>query len=153
MMLHPTIATTRTIHPHRLFALHSPRSANPRSLLTVVFSIPSSGDVRYANVFPQTSSCLLQGEMAKFNTSFQTQLSFNFCATRASCRKSVLMLESCTSRLREIDLDLMPASFSFESNNSHELSQYVLEDLLSFPIGSHLIVCIRVGATGNPTEL
>ena len=91
--------------------------------------------------------------MAKFNASFQTQLSFNFCATRASRRKSVLMLESCTSRLCEIDLDLMPASFSLESNNSHELSQYVLEDLLFCPIGSCLIVCIRVGATGNPTEL
>jgi hypothetical protein len=51
--------------------------------------------------------------MAKFDASFQEQLSFNFCATRASRKKLGLMLESRTSRLREIDLDLTaPASFS-----------------------------------------
>ncbi len=92
-------------------------------------------------------------EMAKIDASFQKQLLFNFCATRASCKKSVLMLESHASHLREINLDLMPALFSLESSNRHKLSQYVLEDLLSCPVGSHLIVCIRVGATGNPTKL
>ena len=89
----------------------------------------------------------------KFDTSFQKQLSFNFCATRASRKKLVLMLESCASRLREIGLDLTPALFSLESSDCHELSRYVLEDLLSCPVGSHLIVCIRVSATGNPTKL
>jgi hypothetical protein len=64
------------------------------------------------------------------------------------------MLESRTSRLREINLDLTaPALFSLESSDRHKLSQYVLEDLLSCPVGSCLIVCIRVGAGGNPTEL
>ena len=92
-------------------------------------------------------------EMAKFDASFQKQLLFNFCATCASCKKSALMLESHASRLREIDLDLTPASFSLETSKCHKLSQYVLEDLLSCPGGSCLIVCIWVGATGNPTKL
>lgn len=92
-------------------------------------------------------------EMAKFDASFQKQLLFNFCAMHASCKKLALMLDSHASCLREIDLDLTPASFSLESSDHHELSRYVLEDLLSCLIGSHLIVCIWVGATGNPTEL
>ena len=91
--------------------------------------------------------------MAKFNASYQKQLLFNFCAMSASCKKSALMLDSRASRLREIDLDLTPALFSLESSNHHKLSLYVLEDLLSCPIGSRLIVCIWVGATGNPTKL
>ena len=61
--------------------------------------------------------------MAKFNASFQKQLSLNFCAMRASCKKSMLMLESRASRLREIDLDLTaPALFSLKSSDRHELS-------------------------------
>jgi hypothetical protein len=47
----------------------------------------------------------------------------------------------------------MPALFSLESSDCHKLSRYVLEDLLSCPVGSRLIVCMRVGATRNPTEL
>jgi hypothetical protein len=91
--------------------------------------------------------------MANFDTSFQKQLLFNFCAMRASQKKSTLMLESCASCLCEINLDLTPALFLLESSNCHKLSQYVLEDLLSCLVGSQLIVCIWVGAMGNPTEL
>ena len=91
--------------------------------------------------------------MAKFNASYQKQLLFNFCATRASCKKSALMLDSRASHLRVINLDLTPASFSLESSDHHKLSRHVSEDLLSCPIGSCLIVCIWVGTTGNPTEL
>ena len=92
--------------------------------------------------------------MNEFGASFQKQLSFNFCARRASRKKWALILESCASRLCEINLDLTaPASFSLKSSDRHELSRYVLEDLLSCPVGSCLIVCIRVGATGNPTKL
>ncbi len=92
-------------------------------------------------------------EMEKFDASFQMQLSFNFFATRVSCKKSMLMLESRASSLCEINLVLTPALFSLESSDHHELSGYVLEGLLSCPVGSQLIVCIRVGATWNPTEL
>ena len=91
--------------------------------------------------------------MAKFDASFQKQLFFNFCAMHASCKKLALMLDSRASHLREINLDLTPASFSLESSDHHKLSRYVLEDLLYCPIGSRLIVCIWVGTTGNPTEL
>ena len=83
-------------------------------------------------------------EMAKFDASFQKQLLFNFGATRASCKKSALMLESRVSRLCEIDLDLTPASFSLESSERHKLSGYVLEDLLSCLVGSCLIVCTHL---------
>ena len=36
--------------------------------------------------------------------------------------------------------------------NRHELSRYVLEDLLSCKVGCHFIACIRVSASGTPTE-
>ncbi len=63
------------------------------------------------------------------------------------------MEEACASCLCEVDLDVIPSSFSWTATDRHELSRYVLEDLLSCPVGCRLIVCIRAGATGNPTEV
>ncbi len=62
------------------------------------------------------------------------------------------MQEARASCLCEVDLNVTPTLFSRDSTDHHELSRYVLEDLLTCPVGCRLIVCIRAGATGNPTE-
>jgi hypothetical protein len=72
---------------------------------------------------------------------------------RATQKKTALMQDARASRLREIDLDVTPTLFSLATTDCHELSQYILEDLLSHQIGCPFIVCIRVSATGNPTEV
>lgn len=92
-------------------------------------------------------------DMLRFDANFQKQLSFNFCATRATRKKTALMQDSRASRLRDIDLDVAPASFSLATTDRHELSRYILEDLLSRQVGCRLIVCIRASTTGNPTEI
>jgi len=92
-------------------------------------------------------------DMLQFDANFQKQLSFNFCATRATRKKTALMQDSRASRLRDIDLDVAPASFSLATTDRHELSRYILEDLLSRQVGCRLIVCIRASTTGNPTEI
>ncbi len=62
------------------------------------------------------------------------------------------MDDAWSSRLRDIDLDITPSSFSWDTMDRHELSQYVLDDLLSCPVGCWIIMCIRSGAQGNPTK-
>jgi hypothetical protein len=91
-------------------------------------------------------------EMVQFDANYQKQLSFNFCATRATRKKAAAMQDARASRLRDIDLNVTPTSFSLATTDRHELSQYILEDLLSHQVGCRFIVCIRVSATGNPTE-
>jgi hypothetical protein len=90
--------------------------------------------------------------MVQFDTNFKKQLLFNFSAIRATRKKSASMYEGCASCLREVDLDIAPTTFSREATDCHKLSQYVLEDLLSCPVGCHVITCIRAGANGNLTE-
>ena len=53
------------------------------------------------------------------------------------------------SRLRDVDLDITPLSFSRDMTDRHELSRYVLEDLLSCPVGFCIIICVRSGEHGN----
>jgi hypothetical protein len=93
-----------------------------------------------------------EDEMVQFDANYQKQLSFNFCATRATRKKAAAMQDACARRLRNIDLNVTPTSFSLATTNCHELSQYILEDLLSHQVGCRFIVCIRVSAAGNPTE-
>ncbi len=88
-----------------------------------------------------------------FDTNYQKQLLFNFCATRASKKKSALINEACASRLCDIDLNIIPTTFSHDTTDWHELSQYVLEDVLTCPVGCCLSVCICAGANGNPDVL
>ncbi len=90
--------------------------------------------------------------MVRFNSNFQKQLLFNFSAIHATRKKSASMYEGHASRLREVDLDVAPTTFSREVTDCHELSRYVLEDLLPCPVGCRVIACIRVGDDRNPAE-
>ncbi len=90
--------------------------------------------------------------MMQFNSNFQKQLLFNYSAMRVTQKKSALMHEDPASHLREKDLKITPTSFSREATNCHELSQYVLKDLLSCLVGYCVITCIWEGANGNLTE-
>ena len=72
-----------------------------------------------------------EDEMVQFDVNYQKQLSFNFCATRATRKKAAAMQDARASHLRELDLDVTPTSFSSATTDRHELSRYVLEDLLS----------------------
>ena len=47
--------------PTLIVRITQPKKHESNITLDSIFSIPSSGDVRYANVFPQTSSYLLRG--------------------------------------------------------------------------------------------
>jgi hypothetical protein len=104
---------------------------------------------RFTRGHPQVYS---DKEILQFDASFQKQLSFNFSATRATWKKSELMQEVRASRLCDVDLDITPTSFSRDSTDRHELSRYVLKDVLSCPISCRIIVCICYGAKGDPTE-
>jgi hypothetical protein len=88
----------------------------------------------------------------RFDADYQKQLSFDFCATRASKKKSALINEACVSCLRNINLDIIPTTFSRDTSDRHKLSHYILEDVLTCPIGCCLIVCICAGANRNPTK-
>ena len=77
---------------------------------------------------------------------------FNFSAARATRKKLAAMINARASCLRDIDLDVAPITFSRDTTDRHELSRYVFEDLLSCPVGSRIIMCIRSGVEGDPTE-
>ena len=62
------------------------------------------------------------------------------------------MINARASRLRDIDLDVAPTSFLRDTTDCHGLSRYIFEDLLSCPVGSRIIVCIRSGVEGDPTK-
>ncbi len=62
------------------------------------------------------------------------------------------MNEACARRLHDINLDIIPTTISHDTTDWHELSRYVLEDVLTCPVGCCLIVCICVGANRNPTK-
>ena len=85
-------------------------------------------------------------EIARFDTEYQKQLSFNFSTTRASRKKSSTMLDARSSRHRDIDLDIAPSLFLHDTMDRLELSQYILEDLLNCKVDCGIIVCIRSGA-------
>ncbi len=50
-------------------------------------------------------------EMRWFDMDFQKQLTFNFCATRATKKKAATINEAQASCLRDVYLDVLPASF------------------------------------------
>jgi len=104
---------------------------------------------RFCRGHPQVYST---ADIVTFDTNYQRQLSFYFSATRASRKKSAVMDNPRASRLRDVDLGITPLSFSRDTTDRRELSRYVLEDLLSCPVGCCIIVCVRSGAHGNPTE-
>jgi len=91
-------------------------------------------------------------DVSRFDTNYQKQLLFNFSAARATRKKSAATINARASRLRDIDLDVAPITFSRDTTDRHELSRYVFEDLLSCPVGSRIVVCIRSGVEGDPTE-
>jgi hypothetical protein len=66
---------------------------------------------------------------------FHKQLTFNFCATRATKKKAATINKAQASRLRDVDLDVSPALFSLKTMDCHELSCYVLEDVLGCSVG------------------
>ncbi len=90
--------------------------------------------------------------MVWFDSNFQKQLLFNFSATHATWKKSASMYEGHASRLREVDLNIAPTTFSHEVTDCHELSWYILEDLLPCPVGCCVIACIRAGDNRNLAE-
>jgi hypothetical protein len=50
-------------------------------------------------------------------------------------------------RLREMDLDVLPeSSITQLPTKRHELSRYILEDVLDCPVGSRFLVCISTDA-------
>jgi hypothetical protein len=91
-------------------------------------------------------------DIQQFDANYQKQLSFNFCAVPASKKKSALINEALASCLCNIDLNVTPTTFSRDTTNRHKLSRYVLEDVLTCPVGCCLIVCIHEGANGSPTK-
>jgi hypothetical protein len=111
---------------------------------------PLTFDVKlFSRGHPQVFS---SDEIARFDTEYQKQLSFNFSATRASRKKSATMLDAPSSRHRDVDLDIAPSLFSRDTTDRLELSQYILEDLLNCKVDCRIIVCIRSGAKGDETE-
>jgi hypothetical protein len=82
-------------------------------------------------------------EIDAFDNNFRKQMHFNFLATRMLQK----LLESATatwaSRLCDMDLDVLPKDdTSILPTKWHELSHYILEDILDCPVGSWFIVCI-----------
>jgi hypothetical protein len=88
----------------------------------------------------------------RFDADYQKQLLFNFCATRATKKKSVLINKARAMRLCDIDLNVTPKTFSRDTTDRHKLSRCVLEGVLTYSIGCRSIVCIRAGADRNPTK-
>jgi hypothetical protein len=62
-------------------------------------------------------------DIQQFDADYQKQLSFSFCATRASKKKSTLINEACTSSLHDINLNITPTTFSRDTIDWHELSR------------------------------
>jgi hypothetical protein len=79
-------------------------------------------------------------DMKHFNAAFQKQLNFNFAATWATRKKNGEDVWS--SHLHDIDLNSVP-DFLRDTTNRHELSRYVLKDILACTIDTPFILCIR----------
>jgi hypothetical protein len=103
-------------------------------------------------VHPQVYS---EEQMGQFDVDFQKQLTFNFCATHATRMKAATINEAWASHLRNVDLDVMPVLFSLKTTDRHNLSCFVLEDVLGCSVGCRLLNCIRANANAdaNPTEV
>jgi len=100
----------------------------PRLFSTVIFLLISAHQLSIRTC--SSADMVLFTPRTKWSN-LMKQLSFNFCATRATRKKAAAMQDARASRLCELDLDVTPASFSSATTDRHELSRYVLEDLLS----------------------
>jgi hypothetical protein len=81
--------------------------------------------------------------MSIFDDQFRKQLHFNFSATRNSAKQRESRESTRASWLREIDLDVeLPPSQQLLSTKWHEMSRYILEDILDCPVNSCLMVCV-----------
>jgi hypothetical protein len=76
-----------------------------------------------------------QEEMHQFDANFQKQLAFNLCATCATRKKSATINKAWASRLHNVDFDELPTLFSLYTMDCHELSAYVLEEVLGCQVG------------------
>ncbi len=83
-------------------------------------------------------------EMDHFDANYQKQLHFN-CSKTHNTRKQTTKA-TCASRLCNVDLDIPPepSVSGILSSKQHELSRYVLEDILDCPVQSRCIVCIAI---------
>jgi hypothetical protein len=83
-------------------------------------------------------------EMDCFDANYQKQLHFNFSEMQNTRKQTTEATR--VSRLRKIDLDTSPepSVSGVPSSKQHELSWYVLEDILDFPVQSCFIVCIAL---------
>ncbi len=82
-------------------------------------------------------------DMSTFDDQFRKQLYFNFSATRNSAKQRESRESTRASWLREIDLDVeLPSSQQLLSTKRHEMSRYILEDILDCPVNSRFIVCV-----------
>ncbi len=98
---------------HRM--THKPKTCNSKVILDssyYAFLHPLMFDTKwFSRGHPQVYS---EEEMLWFNVDFQKQLTFNFCATRATRKKAVTINEAQASCMRDVDLDVTPALFSLE---------------------------------------
>jgi hypothetical protein len=101
---------------------------------------------QFAREHPQVYS---NEEMQRFDSDFQKQLAFNFCAMCATRKKAVAMNKTRGSCLHDADLDITPASFTLKTTDCTKLYHYVLENVLGCPVGCRLIVCIRADLDAN----
>jgi hypothetical protein len=60
-------------------------------------------------------------DMKRFDTDFQNQLKFNICETRDPRKKFASLHKDRASRLRDVDLDIMPTSFACDTTDHHTL--------------------------------
>jgi hypothetical protein len=87
---------------------------------------------QFSQGHPQVYS---EEEMHQFDVDFQKQLTFNFCALHATKKKAATINKAWANRLQDVHLDVSPALFSLETMDHHELSCYVLEEVLGCPVG------------------
>ena len=87
-----------------------------------------------------------KSEIDRFDSDFKRQLHFNFAATRNTQKQRQSQEATRASRLRDIDLDLIPHDLTTLSSKRSDLSRYILEDMLDCPPGSRFIVCIATDA-------
>jgi hypothetical protein len=86
--------------------------------------------------------------MSTFDDQFRKQLHCNFSATRNSVKQRESRDSTRATRLWDIDLDVeLPSSQQQLSTKRHEMSRYILEDLLDCPVNSHFMVCVSPDGT------
>ncbi len=113
-------STTRA-YKKLIQARHKPKTHDPKVILNSSY---------YAFICPITfntkqflrghSQVYSKEQMRWFDADFQKQLTFNFCATRATRKKSVTINSASASRMRDVDLDVTPTLFSVETTGRHE---------------------------------